>query len=255
MALSNLQPNLAIDLSGLSFVNGIRFEFPPGTTLEGGESGLLVRSHEAYRNTFELGRKILGQYEGSLSNGGERLRMEDEDGNGIVDFEFDDAAPWPIAADGEGSSLVLIQSGERSNPNLSTSWRSQIPQPKPVAPIDGNADRDQDGLNALLEYALGTRDDDPDSGWETIQYSVERVDIEGVTDDHFVIRFLPNPTVTDVVIVPEAITHLDDIGWQAGLLTEVKDSENSQGWKAYHTRHSIQRQNQTFVRLHVQLIP
>ena len=51
--------------------------------------------------------KIIGQYSGKLSNGGERIRLIGADGMTIADLSYDNGDPWPKWADGLGGSLVL----------------------------------------------------------------------------------------------------------------------------------------------------
>nr|MBP8304889.1 hypothetical protein [Phycisphaerae bacterium] len=50
---------------------------------------------------------VAGVYEGSLSNGGEEIRLEDAIGRVILDFEYKDG--WYKSTDGRGHSLVLLQ--------------------------------------------------------------------------------------------------------------------------------------------------
>ena len=54
--------------------------------------------------------RVAGEFENgtSLANGGERIKLEDADGNTILEFRYDDQAPWPTRADGAGSSLQVV---------------------------------------------------------------------------------------------------------------------------------------------------
>jgi hypothetical protein len=52
--------------------------------------------------------RILGEFDGNLSNQGEQVKLDDAQGNTIVDFEYGANDPWPESADGFGASLVLI---------------------------------------------------------------------------------------------------------------------------------------------------
>lgn len=91
-----------INLSGVRFTEGIRFDFPD-IILGPGEFVLLVRDLEGFESLYGVGLNVAGEYEGKLSNGGERLRLEITSINaGIHDFEYDD---WFPAADGAGFSL------------------------------------------------------------------------------------------------------------------------------------------------------
>ena len=115
LELLNVSTNESIHLDGLSFVEGISFDFPPGIVLEPGERILLVKNLAEFEAAFGAGLPVVGQYGGSLNNGGEQLTLA-----GIVDFVYEDSFPWPEASDGGGRSLVLAG----GDPQLASSWRA-----------------------------------------------------------------------------------------------------------------------------------
>lgn len=91
-----------LELKGVSFTNGISFDFPD-LILQPGEFILVVKDQAAFSNFYGNGFLIAGEYSGKLDNGGERIRLEITSINaGIHDFEYDD---WFPAADGAGFSL------------------------------------------------------------------------------------------------------------------------------------------------------
>ncbi|WP_167546579.1 lamin tail domain-containing protein [Stieleria maiorica] len=102
---------VTIDLDGVTVTDGpsLPFTIPVGTTLLPGESVLLVHDiaqfTAAYPNVDP--DRIVGQYSGKLSNGGERIRIEDASGQEIADVNYGTGDPWPKWADGVGGSLVL----------------------------------------------------------------------------------------------------------------------------------------------------
>lgn len=51
---------------------------------------------------------MAGEFEGSLNNSGELIRLLDRQGVVIHEVAYDDAPPWPAEADGAGYSLELI---------------------------------------------------------------------------------------------------------------------------------------------------
>lgn len=255
LTLSNRHPTQAIDLSGLRFVNGVRFQFPEGTTLPTGESVLLVRSEVAYRDAFGAQRSIVGQYEGALSNAGERIRLDNSEGEPIIDFEYDDNAPWPSAPDGGGASLVLARTEPGADLNLATSWRSLEPSLIPARPTNPSADIDQDGLSALLEYALGTSDRDPDSGRDAIQTTIETIETDLGRGDYFFLRFKTNEEALDAIIEPESSTRLESLFWRRDHLIEISEPDTGADWRSFRTRFPIQPNSQFFIRLRIQIRP
>ncbi len=103
-----------IDLSGVAFVVGIDFRFDDGAidalSLTPGQRVLVVENEAAF--TFRYGQPadvvIAGVYGGNLDNDGEQLILQAADLGIIRDFTYNDATPWPISADGDGFSLVLV---------------------------------------------------------------------------------------------------------------------------------------------------
>lgn len=102
---------VTIDLDGVTVTDGPSFPYsiPIGTTLLPGESALLVHDAAAFSLAYPGvdPAKIVGQYPGKLSNGGERIRIVDAAGLEIADLTYGDGDPWPKWADGVGGSLVL----------------------------------------------------------------------------------------------------------------------------------------------------
>ena len=63
---------------------------------------------------FQTGHRVVGSFASDtrLNNAGETITLVDATGEVIHSFTYDDALPWPIEADGQGRSLVLLDSGE-----------------------------------------------------------------------------------------------------------------------------------------------
>ena len=98
---------VALALNGVRFNAGITFDFSTGTitNLALGQRLVIVKNRAAFELRYGTARPIAGVFEGSLSNGGELVRLVDAFGGVIHEFTYGDAAPWPEAADGGGRSL------------------------------------------------------------------------------------------------------------------------------------------------------
>lgn len=166
-----------LDLRGVSFGDGIEFEFgdlvlPPGGRV------VIVEDLAAFEYRYGRGALIAGQYGGKLRDEGESIELHDPHGNVIQLFEYDNRAPWPVSASGLGSSLVLVDPGSRPDHNRAISWRaSGFPGGTPGGPeqqpqtyetwaaVNGagaaEEDDDLDGLSNYLEYVLLERPDEP----------------------------------------------------------------------------------------------
>lgn len=101
-----------LDLEGVSFDDGIEFSFRPGDLLAPGEYAVLVSDELSFR-AFHPDARILGEYEGQLDNGGERLTIENGAGEVLISLRYDDEGFWPLAADGLGFSIVPLDGAER----------------------------------------------------------------------------------------------------------------------------------------------
>jgi hypothetical protein len=122
-------------------------------TLAAGARGVLVVDPVAFEAEYGPGITILGQWTGgALSNSGESIVLRDPLGNVIHDFAYDDLAPWPLEADGQGASLEVIDS--EGNYNDPLNWRASVTGGTPgAAPI---IDADNDGLSDSDEATYGT---------------------------------------------------------------------------------------------------
>ena len=105
--LKNVGTNI-LDLTGLYFSEGVSFVFTNGTTLAPGQLFLLARNAGALQARYP-GVVVNGVYSGKLDNGGETLSVSHPHAGVILSVPYDDRAPWPVAADGFGFSLVLAE--------------------------------------------------------------------------------------------------------------------------------------------------
>ena len=164
--LTNIS-NQIIELAGVKFIKGIRYEFKDDAKLKPMEK--IVLSPELY--------------EGQLNNGGERITLIDALGEVIESFKYDDNKSWFDSPDGEGPSLVRISPKSVLNPNLSTSWR-------PSSDNGGNPGTSDntsfDGKN-LISYALDSS-------------SPEEIEI---TEEQITFKYHRNSLADDIVVIPQ----------------------------------------------------
>ena len=165
LELVNTANSETLELGQAEFVTGISFTFPVNTRLAPGKRILLVANQGAFEEAYGPGLPIAGEYDGLLDNDGEQLVLRDALGNVLLDFTYNDSPAWPAGADGGGRSLVLRSPGLTQSSNDPLDWRaSSAPQGNPgvsdASTFTGDplADLDGDGLEALLEYALGSSD-------------------------------------------------------------------------------------------------
>jgi hypothetical protein len=161
-----------IDLSGISFAAGIDFHFAQNTIIEGGGRIVMVRNLAAFTARYgDLpAGTIAGEYSGRLSNDGEKILLRKTGDVVIQDFSYNDQAPWPERADGQGYSLIFTG----TDATMGSSWSDHAfiggAPGQPDTPLvagyedwklannitDDQSDDDNDGLTAFAEYATGS---------------------------------------------------------------------------------------------------
>jgi hypothetical protein len=112
-----------LDLTGVS-LSGIDYTFTNGSKLDPGKSWLLVRDRVAFQRRYP-GVIVHGVYQGKLDNAGETIEWIHPQGVVLGSLSYGDRAPWPVAADGLGFSLVW------SEPTLGTYRASSQPGGSP----------------------------------------------------------------------------------------------------------------------------
>jgi len=178
--LQNTGPT-GLDVGGYSLA-GLDYVFPPGTQLSPGQ--LVVLSSALSPSSFTVrypGVMVFGRFEGSLSNGGERLAVLDRDRRTVTSVDFDDADGWPAAADGDGSSLEILD--PRGDPDAPANWRASAtnlgtpgaltPPPAPAVVrlneiMADNAGAVKDGTGATPDWIELRNDGEDDlslAGW------------------------------------------------------------------------------------------
>jgi hypothetical protein len=156
---------------------GIGFNFPPNTTMPAGGTLLVVNfdpadlaASNAFRNAYGVtGPEVtlLGPYSGKLGNRSDRVALEkpqypDLPGESyswviLDELIYGNQHPWPASANGAGNSLrrlALTQSGDDPS-----NWLAAAPSPG--AAIEGNPDRDGDGMPNDWEQTYSLSPDDP----------------------------------------------------------------------------------------------
>ena len=239
----------AVELTNVSLSEGIVFEFQEGTVLNPGERIVVVGNTTAFAIRYP-GVTIAGEFQGSLSNDGEMLRIEGVGGSLIREFIYNDQLPWPTAADGDGFSLVLGSPAMNPDHGKGENWCPSVMEHGTPGAGDGVAfsgvvgvDDDGDGLDALIEYGLGSSDEDGLSGNSRLGC----VFIDGGLE-YFYQRDL---SAKDVMLVPEMSVDLESWATDPGdgsVFELTSRLHNGDGTETLSWR-PVQGGSRVFVRL------
>lgn len=158
--LRNTSATTALALDGVGFTSGVSWSYSGPATLAPGGTFVLAANAAAFQLKYGFAPNAV--FTGSLNNAGERLTLSLGLNTILRDFTYDNAAPWPTAADGTGRSLVLIAPQRNPDHADPLNWRASTasggnPGASDAVPFTGdpNADDDQDGWSNYQEYALG----------------------------------------------------------------------------------------------------
>jgi hypothetical protein len=105
--LYNSSP-ISVDLSGWKLRGDVDFDIPAGTRLEGG-CFLVIAADPVALQAGGASGVVLGPWTGVLSNNSGTVRLRKASGGIVLETNYDDDNPWPIAADGSGHSMVLAR--------------------------------------------------------------------------------------------------------------------------------------------------
>ncbi len=108
------------------------FEFPGGTMIE--PHGFLVvsRNQAAFHNLFPVVNNCFGDFGFGLGGSGDAVRIYNSSYVLIDSVTYDDKAPWPIEADGNGATLELIDPALDNT--LPETWRASKGHGSPAKP-------------------------------------------------------------------------------------------------------------------------
>lgn len=164
-----------VDVSGWRFTAGIDYRMPAGTTIPGGGFLVVARNRTNLLARYDgilTAANTVGDYSGSLANGGERLALSEPElilstndtaqvttniAWVLVDeVAYDDGGCWGAWSAGGGSSLELIdpRADRRRAPNWADSDETQS-APWTIAEFSGRLDHGDVSANQLQVLLLG----------------------------------------------------------------------------------------------------
>jgi len=266
LELKNISASLTLDLTGLRLTKGLDFDFQSGaiTSLIPGAYVLIVRNNAAFESRHGAGLPVAGEWQSGnkLDNAGENLKLSFGAGTAIHEFIYSDDPPWPGSPDGSGPSLVLI--APQTAPDLADplNWRPSIAiggtpggNDETTFSGDPNADDDNDGSSAFLEYALGTSDSIPNSNERPKIGSGLFNDGAGAFRSYPTFTFQINLAASDVIYKVQRSNDLIPEHWTSvSAVWHVSTTDNGDGTATvvWRSASPLSGQSREFMRLLVQ---
>ncbi len=103
-------------LGGYKLTQGVVFEFPAGTDLAPNDFIVVAKNVALINSTFGITGNLRLQWtSGGLKNSGEDICIQNSQGDTVAYVDYDDAAPWPVKADGDGYSMVFCNRNADNN--------------------------------------------------------------------------------------------------------------------------------------------
>lgn len=96
----------------------------PGGVVAPGGYAVLCQDALRFQRAFPMGPTPLGEFGFGLGNGGDTLRIHAADGTLMLSLTYDDAAPWPVEADGLGYTLQLKNTDSYSG--QPAAWKASV---------------------------------------------------------------------------------------------------------------------------------
>jgi hypothetical protein len=121
--IRNTHPTESINLMNMSLAGGLSHTFG-SVSLGPGQYALVVENVAAFTARYGPGHNILGTWDGGLGNSGDTVELRDAIGGMLMAVTYTDAAPWSLAADGDGPSLEILD--PMGDTSAATNWRASF---------------------------------------------------------------------------------------------------------------------------------
>jgi hypothetical protein len=174
--------NVPLDISGYRVDGDVSFTFPTNATIAGLGFVVVAAAPADVQSVYGL-TTVFGPFEngGSLPNDSGKVELWSKADALLLEVPYKDEAPWPVAADGSGHSLVLARPtyGQDNPKAWAASWLKGG-SPGAIEPASG------DTYSPILINEILAHTDDPDVDYiELYNHSNSPVDLTGciLTDD------------------------------------------------------------------------
>jgi hypothetical protein len=177
------------DISGFRFSGAVDFTVPTNTLLKGQSYLVIAPNPEDIKAVYGI-TNVMGGFVSQLRNSSGSIRLHNRLDAVLLDVDYSDEAPWPVAADGAGHSLVL------AHPTFGHSDPAAWAASEGVGGSPGKAETINTSFKSVMINEFLAHTDEPDLDFiELYNYSATPVDLSGciLTDDPTTNKFvIPN---------------------------------------------------------------
>ncbi|MGE5860827.1 MAG: CotH kinase family protein, partial [Ignavibacteria bacterium] len=148
-----------------------KFIFPNGTVIEPDSYLVVVDNDSAFTSRFPDIKNYVSEIGFGLSGSGEFMKLANDASQIIDSLTYDDSLPWPVDADGGGSTLELIDAF--SDNSLPENWRASINHGTPGKLNSFLSSADENESNRIpREFLLSQNYPNPFNPTTEIRYSI-----------------------------------------------------------------------------------
>jgi hypothetical protein len=215
------------DIARWRLSGGVSFEFPEFSSTDPEQAFLkpferIVVSGAAEAATraaygIRTNLRVFGPWSGNLDNDGERVTLEDKNGVGVCTVAYGDGGTWPLAADGAGHSLMLLDPDRAVDDwrNWAASHRpggtpGTVPVEEPETPVPSPELTAGGGLTVVdfgHQWMFWDSPNWPGDGWEQPDFVVGRLWKSGPGLFGFENSSLPSPGIQTPMSDQNQITY------------------------------------------------
>ncbi|MGJ8641128.1 MAG: lamin tail domain-containing protein [Opitutaceae bacterium] len=186
------------EIGGYRLAGEVDFTFPEGTVLDGESYLVVAKDATAFQAEYSLSGVPIFEYGdldggNSLSSSG-NLRLINSSHGTILNIDYENDAPWPVAADGAGHSMVLARPSYGENDPQAWETSDLVGG----SPGTGDTFGDAALRNVVINEILAHTDIPQVDTIELYNHSNSSVDISGciLSDDEVVNKYtIPGGTI------------------------------------------------------------
>ena len=148
-----------------------KFFFPEATIIDSGGYLVVIENDSAFTSRFPNVQNYVGETGFGLSGAGEFVKLSNRDDQIIDSLTYDDNLPWPLEADGQGSTLELIDAN--SDNSKAENWKASKEHGTPGR-INSVITSVKENLNSTIpeEFTLFQNYPNPFNPVTTINYNL-----------------------------------------------------------------------------------